>query len=613
EEPGTAAQILREKGWIDDFTAHANSQYYGKDGFFTVQIGLTPEGLKYQDEIIAVVFAYIELIRQQGVDPVYYHEYKAMLEKSFNDMQMPQPLHQAIHFSATLFDIPAKNIINAPYVYTHFDQQAVQDVLQQLTPQRARIWHIHQDVEADQEIPWYEGQYRTEAFSAEQIQRWKRTVTDISLRLPEENDLFSTEKAEITPPEYLQPQQLVDEPGLEAWLTHAEYHPSEQGYIQIQFNSDLMHQGAKHWVMSDLLNRIYANETMAIRDKAGRAGIGMGIERPQDNHALTLSGYTEKHPLLYGRLLDQWFNLEVDAQSLSIAKDGFNQWLEGQKKQEPYRQLFDELNKRLKHASWPDEKLQNVLRAITLSDIEQYHQALLKHNRVRIFAFGNYSKQAVVEIADMTRDALADNWQPRERYRQTYTIPVAGESISHTDTLQHSDNALLNAWYSPEADLEIGARLALLNAVFHNSFYTQLRTNEQIGYVVGSSYDRLDDHWGFIVYAQSPNTSIDALQQRFDSYIVDYWLELQTLDDTTLEQLRGAVLAQILQPPGNFYVEYPRFLNDFYRGNDQFDTREKLIAAIAEVSKDDILTLYRTLLLEGNALRVEVALKGRDE
>src|SRR5690606_7987447 len=145
---------------------------------------------------------------------------------------------------------------------------------------------------------------------------------------------------------------------------------------------------------------------------------------------------------------------------------------------------------------------------------------------------------------------------------------------------------------------------------FHNAFYTQLRTNEQLGYVVGSSYDRIGDYWGFMVYAQSANSDPEKLKQRFEDFVQSYWSELQLLDEATLSQLKSALIAQIQQPPDNLYSEYPRFINDFYRGNDDYDTRDKMIAAIGEVTREDILTLYRQLLLQSESQRVEVIIEG---
>ena len=610
EEPGTAAQVLRDKGWVDNFTASDSADYYGNDGIFTINIGLTEEGLAYQDEVIATVFKYLDLIRESGVDPVYYQEYKAMLAKQYQDLQVPNAMNQATHFSQALFSLPAEHLNDAFYTYDHFDAEAINTVLAQLTPKRARIWHINPSVDVDTAIPYYEGEYRVASFSDAELQQWETFANTLELTLPAENDLFSSGKAEVVEATIMSPLQIVDQPGLEAWLVHSEFHQSEHGYLQVMFNTDLPLQSAKNNVMSDLVNRIFALQTTALRDKAGRAGIGMGIERPRNNHALTLSGYSEKHPLLYQRLLTQWVNMDINQQEFTIAKEGFKDWLDGRAKEEPSRQLFTELNRIMVDASWTDEQLANALNTITLKDINQYQQDLVNNNRIRIFAFGNYSKKTVNEFAQITQTTMLPGWQQRDRFVAAVNKPAVGEHTNYRGDIAKTDNGLLHAYYSDNTELTTAAQLFLLNSIFQQAFYNQLRTEEQIGYVVGSSIDRIGDYWGFILYAQTTNTELADLSLRFNRFVQEYWPQLQALDEAVLEQLRATVIAQINQAPGNFYEEYPKYLNDFYRGNDKFDTRARLINAIEQTTKVDVVTEYQDLILQQNSYRVDVELQG---
>ncbi|UTF59043.1 insulinase family protein [Gilvimarinus sp. DA14] len=612
EEPGTAAEILRKKGWVDDFTASISPDYYGPDGMFMVNIGLTESGLAHEDEIIATVFAYLNKIRNDGVDASYFREYKAMAEKQFADLQMPNPLNQAIGFSSSMFNIPVEHLIDMHYVYERFDPAAINNVLDQLQPQNSRIWHINPQVEVDTDIPYYAGQYSVQKFTSSELNNWQKMAADIAMSLPEENDLFSSANAEVVAPTIEKPKKVVAQKGIEAWLAHSIRHQSEHGYLQVMFNTKLPQLNAENQVMSDLINRIFSLQTTALRDKAGRAGIGIGIERPRGNHALTLSGYSEKHALLYGRLLQRWVEMEIDAQTFTIAMEGYRDWLDGRAKAEPNRQLFTELDRLMSTPSWTDTQLRQASEQITLDQINQYQQKLLSENRIRIFAFGNYDEQMVKEFASITQAKLPHSWQKLERYLSQYHTPKVGEQQEYSSSTQHTDNALLQAYYSPVDKLNTGAQLLLLNSVFHQAFYNKLRTEDQVGYVVGSSIDRIGDYWGFILYAQSTNTELADLKQRFNDFVKNYPEQLDAIEPSVFDTLRDSVIAQINQPPGNFYDDYPRYLNDFYRGNDQFDSRDKLTAAIAATDKSQVQALYQSLMLDGDSETVVISLSGQN-
>lgn len=610
EEPGTAAQILREKGWVDNFTVSVQPDYYGADGMLSVNISLTEAGLDQQDNIVAAVISYIELIRQDGVDEIYYREYKAMLEKQFADIQVPKPMNQAVHFSSAMFTTPVNHLIDAYYTFDHFDRGAIKDVLEQLTIERARIWHINPDAPVDTDIPYYKGQYSVRDVSAQELSTWRELAADYEFLLPEENDLFSSDNVSVVPATIATPTRVVEKPGLEAWLAHSMHHQSEQGYVQVMFNTDLPDQNAKNQVMSDLINRVFSLQTTALRDKAGRAGIGMGIERPRGNHAFTLSGYSEKHGLLLQRLLQRWQSMDISEQEFAIALKGYMDWLDGRKKADPNRQLFTELDRLMSIPSWTDSEYREAAQAVTLEDLNRYQDDLLSKNRVRIFAFGNYRQEDVEEFADITIAALPASWQKRDRYTSDYATPQANELTESELTTEHNDNALLHAYYSTEQSLNTGARLLMLNSVFNQAFYTKLRTEDQVGYIVGSTIDRIGDYWGLVLYAQTTNTALDDLAGRYQAFIDGYADQLANVEPEVFDSLRDSVIAQVNQAPENFYEDYPRFLNDFYRGNDQFDTRDRLVQAISETDKAQVVDLYQRLLLEQQAQQVTVEIQG---
>ncbi|MCP8900476.1 insulinase family protein [Gilvimarinus xylanilyticus] len=613
EEPGTAAQILREKGWVDNFTVSVQPDYYGADGMLSVNISLTEAGLNQQDNIIAAVMSYIDLIRQQGVDEVYYREYKAMLEKQFADIQVPKPMNQAVHFSSAMFTTPVNHLIDAYYTFDHFDRDAIKNVLEQLTIERARIWHINPNASVDTDIPYYKGQYSVRDVTAQELSRWRGLAADYEFLLPEENDLFSSDIVSVVPATIEKPTLIVEQSGIEAWLAHSMHHQSEQGYVQVMFNTDLPDQNAKNQVMSDLINRVFSLQTTALRDKAGRAGIGMGIERPRGNHAFTLSGYSEKHGLLLQRLLQRWQSMDISQQEFAIAFKGYMDWLDGRKKADPNRQLFTELDRLMSIPSWTDSEYRDAAQAITLEELNRYQDDLLNKNRVRIFAFGNYRQENVEEFADITLAALPENWQKRDRYKSGYVTPQANDVTESELTTEHNDNALLHAYYSPEQSLNTGARLLMLNSVFNQAFYTKLRTEDQVGYIVGSTIDRIGDYWGLVLYTQTTNTALEDLAGRYQAFIDGYAAQLADIEPEVFDSLRDSVIAQVNQAPENFYEDYPRFLNDFYRGNDQFDTRDRLVQAIGETDKAQVVDLYERLMVEHQAQQVTVEIQGTQE
>ena len=65
EGKGSLLSALKEKGWSNSLLAGKRAQARGFD-FFTVYVDLTEDGLLHIDDIIELVFQYINMINKEG-------------------------------------------------------------------------------------------------------------------------------------------------------------------------------------------------------------------------------------------------------------------------------------------------------------------------------------------------------------------------------------------------------------------------------------------------------------------------------------------------------------------------------------------------------------------
>ncbi|CAM5225190.1 hypothetical protein [Alishewanella longhuensis] len=61
---------------------------------------------------------------------------------------------------------PVKHAVAAPYIYERFDAAAINNVLEQLTPQNLRIWYISKQEPHDTELVRHVGKYKIVDISA---------------------------------------------------------------------------------------------------------------------------------------------------------------------------------------------------------------------------------------------------------------------------------------------------------------------------------------------------------------------------------------------------------------------------------------------------------------
>lgn len=611
EEKGTLGEQLRSKGLVKMITAYIDAEGYGPDGFLRVQAELTDAGLQQQDEVLAAIFSYIDLIKRDGLNPNYYRELQAMRSKDFANASKSEPLDQAVELTMLQFDLPVENLLNADYIYDRYDVKAIKNLLAQLDERNARVWYINPGEKAETPVPFFDGKYAIRDIRAEEFSRWDSLASKHKFNLPPLNDLFTDKPAPIVDSVYLKPHQVVSQAGVEAYLSHPEHYREDKGQVSVQINVDFSLKSPKEMVLSSLINDIYNKQTMTLADRAGRASLGISATVMDANsQGIFISGYTTKHPLLLQQMLQEFSALDISDKAFHEALDSFQQNVANKEKNHVFRQLFGHGQRLTSKVQWTDEELLAAAKAISKGDVVVYHAAIKRDPLLRIYAVGNYTEAQVKDMALAAAAIFPGTRTPAQRVINEYVTPAPGKPINFSDDVELADSAVLQAWFGSKKSDDEQAQLAVLNSLFSNAFFMQLRTNEQLGYVVTSFNYPVDDIPGFIMLVQSSNTDLPGIKARMDKFRKDYLATLKATDATEIEQAKQAMIANVLQKPTDFYAEAGLYTSEFWHGKYKFDGRDRYLAALQKVTKEDLIKIYQQLLLNDKVGKALLQLRG---
>jgi len=239
-----------------------------------------------------------------------------------------------------------------------------------------------------------------------------------------------------------------------------------------------------------------------------------------------------------------------------------------------------------------------------------YHAAIKRDPLLRVFAVGNYTEAQVKEMALAATTILPGTRAPAQRKVNTYVTPAPGKVINFSDDVELADSAVLQAWFASKKSDDEQAQLAVLNSLFSNAFFMQLRTHEQLGYVVTSFNYPVDDIPGFVMLVQSSNTDLPGIKARMDKFRKDYLATLSATEAAEIEQAKQAMIANELQKPTDFYAEADRYTREFWNAKYQFDARDRYLAALQKVTKEDLVKIYGQLLLNDKSGKALLQLRG---
>ncbi len=607
EMPGTAAAQLMSSGLVSSFNVSVNPDLYGNYGSLSIDMSLTDAGMQQREAITAMVMQYLDLIKQQGVDEQYYQEIKTSLANQFQFLEKTDGFGYASNLTASMLKRPVQHAIAAPFIYERFDAEAIEQVLAQLTPDNLRVWYISQQEPHDSKLVHHVGKYKIVDISAEEMAAWQQP--QLALNLPQVNRLLPESFAIKARAEQQKPELVVEHNGIAAWLYPSQaFSDQPRGRLDIVLNSPAAQNDIKARVAFALWRDLYNLEQSALRTEARVAGIGVWLS---DGNGLTLNldGFTDKQPELLEQLL-AGLTPSITETGFSQAVDRYVRGLANQSRQVPFRQAFWAFNSLYRGGNYNPEQLIAAAQAMTPDDLRAFIAGTLEANQVRVFAFGNYDQQDVQTLVNKLDAALPANRTITPYTQSPFWKPAAGEALVLTRDIHVTDVALIDMHVHPEQGMAVRAAANVLASHFSNQAFDTLRTEEQLAYAVGGTAIDLNDYTGFGLYIQTPVKGPADMQQRFEDFKHQYWQRLQQVTPEQFAALQQSLLISLKEPPKNLQEEMRPLVSDWYRERFDFDSRERLIAAVEQVTLADVQAFYQQTLLNPEAARISVQMRG---
>ncbi|PKG96071.1 insulinase family protein [Paraglaciecola sp. MB-3u-78] len=593
EMPGTLASVLRDAGLSDAVYSNFDADEYGNAGSFTLYIDLTETGVQNRDKVMGAVLKYLGLLREKGVNPQYFNEIKQSLSNSFRFKEKTNDYNYAMKISADLQHIPAEYVLSSAYEYQRFNPQVIQAVLDQLTLDNARIFYIDKQQTAEQGMEYFAGKYTVHDINPELEQKWQQLSSQFALTLPRANSLMP-ESFDLVAAEHTgKPAQLVSEQGHTVHLGHSAMFKQPKGRVTLDLNSGLTKSTAKNHVLADLLDRGLGQQLTELQSEAGAAGMGLNVSL-SNGLSLTASGFTDKQGMLLASTLKQILDFDMSESELANLKASFKSDIQSSKRQILLNQLFPKFSQVANLDEFSDEALLAEVDGILASDIQVFRDQLLKQATLRVFAFGNYSDQQVKQLSDLVLKQLPEERQVSDVYQTPLLQSEAGKIYSWQEDIEMTDVGLIDAYLAPRNDLDLAAA-RLLSQIIRPALFKQIRTEEQLAYAVGFFGQTFREQMLVAYYIQSPAKGLADVGDRIALFRKGFSKQLAAVTSEEFATTKNSVLITLTQPAKNLSEEMGKFIGDWRDQKWQFDSRDRLIAAIEKVTLDDVINLYNRI------------------
>jgi protease III len=610
EMPGTPAFELKKLGLISSLNVSSNPSMYGNYGQLSIQLNLTDAGMKKRALITHVLMDFINEVRRNGVNKKYFSEIKNSLNNSFRFLEKGRAFNYASTIAAEQQSYSQRHAIAANYLYTKFDKSSIHNLLNQLRPERLRIWYISKEEPADHELKYYSGKYSIRPIDDREIAQWSKRST-VALTLPKVNNLLP-ERFELKTlnADQKKPKVVFNTNNIKVWHMPSENFKSQpKGTLEIYFNSDERNKDIKGQILYSLWLDLYKLKNSALLTEASIAGMYPSL-KSSHGLILSISGFTDKQPLLLKSLIKK-LNIHVSNEQFIQAVDRYIRNVKNSENAFPYNQLFSVFSKLTRSSGYSNNELVEAASRLTESDLKEFINLNLKNHNLRVFAYGNYDAKDLDNISTTLRSELTSNRSRVPYNKNKYILPIEGKTISYKKDIPVADVAVLDVFFHPISNLKQKAIGKILNSHIRAHAFDTLRTQEQLAYAVFAFTDDLDKYTGLFFGIQTPVNDVTKMQERFDLYRKEYKSVLDELPLDEFNSLKSSVLISLKEKPKNIVDEQRHFLADWYKENWEFNSKNELIAEIEAVTIEDLSSFYEKTVMTSNPARISIQLRGQ--
>jgi len=598
EGPGSLVALLRHAGLINSMAAGGGiSGSNFKD--FTLSYSLTDDGLNKIDEIIDASFSYLALIREQGVQAWRYREKQQVFERAFLFQEKSRAIDLVSHLSLNLQHYPEEDLIFGDYAMQQFDQSLIEHCLQQISPERMRISLISPKLKTNRKAKWYHTPYSVKAIEEERIQRWKNPSKIEGLHLPNANPFLAMEaeasslvEVEQTP---AQPRLLLDKAGFRLWFSNEPEFKVPKGHLYVSVDSAHAVASVRNIVCTRLMVELMLDHLSEMTYQAEIAGMSYQLYAHQGGYTLHLSGFSDKQILLLKMIMGNRLLGHFEAKRFAIIKQQLAKHWHNQMQVKPISQLFGELTSLLQPNNPPPRELLAALENVQLEDLPSFVEKLYQNIHVEMLAYGNWTESEISALGDYIQQEMAPTTNPsKETPRKLISIKNQG-SLLYEVQCQQNDSAMMVYYQSTDLSPENIALFTLSNHIMTSSFFNELRTKQQLGYIVGTGNLPLNRHPGIIFYVQSPHGQPQMLFDAINDFLDDFPVLMFELSEAQWQQSKQGLVAQILEPESNMRTRAQRFWVSIGNKDLNFDQRQRAAECIEQLERHDLVRFMMSL------------------
>ncbi|XP_061340328.1 insulin-degrading enzyme-like 1, peroxisomal [Gastrolobium bilobum] len=611
EGEGSLYYILKTLGWATGLSA-GESDWSLDFSFFKVAIDLTDAGHEHIEDIVGLLFKYIELLQQSGVCKWIFDELSAVCETKFHYQDKIPPSDYVVNIASNMLFYPAKDWLTGSSLPSKFSPSVIEMILDQLSPNNVRIFWESKSFEGhtDKVEPWYGTAYSVEKITGSAIQGWVLSARDENMHLPAPNIFIPTDLSlKIV-------QEKVKFPVLLSWSSYSAlwYKPDTlfsipKAYVKIDFHCPYAGNSPEAEVLTHIFTQLLMDYLNEYAYYAQVAGLYYSINHTDDGFQVTLLGYNHKLRILLETLVQKIATFGVKADRFSVIKEMVTKEYENFKYQQPYQQAMYYCSLILRDQTWPWKEQLEVLPDLQVEDLAKFVPALLSRTFIECYIAGNIESHEAESMARHMEDVLFKCSKPLCRplfSSQHLTNRVvkleSGMNYFYPSECLNPDDensALVHYIQVGRDDFKLNVKLQLFALVAKQPTFHQLRSVEQLGYITVLMQRNDCGIRGLQFIIQSTVKGPGNIEERVEAFLKMFETKLHEMTIDEFKSNVNALIDMKLEKHKNLREESAFFWREINDGTLRFDRRDFEVEALRQLTLQELIDFFNEYVKVG--------------
>eukprot|EP00927_Polykrikos_kofoidii_P033683 TRINITY_DN28500_c0_g1_i1.p1 TRINITY_DN28500_c0_g1~~TRINITY_DN28500_c0_g1_i1.p1 ORF type:complete len:1087 (-),score=161.98 TRINITY_DN28500_c0_g1_i1:124-3384(-) len=630
---GSLLSALKKCGLATALSAGVSD--FGSFSHFEISISLTEKGLDNIEGVGSIVFANLRLIRATPVLTWALDEMQRLNEIRFRFADDMKPYDLVDSIARKLQHFPPAVVLSARSKLFDKDVPATAAFLTHLTVDGVRVEITGKRFakQCTSEDPYYGGSFARLPLDASWRSTWcaaaggqadgsselaaaQAAASALGIRLPKPNPFVPEDLSLVeSPPETSDfirtPVQVTVDPCI-ALAFHRQddrfYQPKTS--VGFRFHCPASTKDTASFLRCQLWCNAVMEELNEFAYDAKSAGLSYRlVTAPTSGMHLIVSGFHDKLPLLLRRVVKTMKSASsIDPHTFGIVHDRFERSLKNRAlKQRPCDFAARKTYDLLRGKSFPVEEQLEALRSMSVTDMDGENQRLLGECQISALFMGNLDSEGAASVAAVLGEELDPPREPKELACHAEAALPEGDTVWHIKgTNPEEKNNCVRLEIQLPSTIENYVSSAMFVRVLSPRFFEDLRTKQQLGYIVQSSLQERESfvNLTFTIQTEYPT---DYVRGRIDAFLDSFidWTELE-FDEENFKRQRTGLVTNLAEAPKSLGEEFVRDWLEVGRDRYDFTRRERKRQAMEGLKLSEFRSFVRRNVRAAPRLYVEV-------